>query len=766
MHTYEETREFEAEVRRVAAAIWGLAPGECQPEHFATSGPLTELDGIARLRDVTHVIMATVSRKLEKAKEDVKKLDLAAKSEAKRGNPVRKWFITKYQLEAEHIRHARDHDVTALTLDQFRDRFFNGRDYIAKRSAAPFGSARHLGDGSASIPEDEYVPLPLRVEERTAKGTLVKELSLDDVVDALRRGEIVVVVGPFGAGKSLTARELFFRLSKHYLENADRRAPVAVNLREHWGAHLADEILERHARTIGFTPREDLVVAWRAGMAHLLIDGFDEMAAQVVAGADKLSFMRQARFDALLAVRDLILGKTAEEGALLCGRDHYFDNLQELAHSLGLVGRRFTIVRLGEFTEEQASRFLEKHGVTPGLPDWLPRKPLILGYLAHRGLLPEILGIDSTLGFGFAWDSFLSLICNREAAHGRSVMDPDTLRRVLERLAIAVRSSSSGTGPVTGRDLAEAYQAETGQVPEDGVLMQLQRLPGLTQREQDPSARSFIDEDLLAALQGSAIARVILEGWAASGLQGWLSGLSPKAVSMAAHVVREAGGDASSVVSACLLALNQAKRGSHNEQLAADLVSVALALTADGATVDFQGIHVDGASLHVVDLEEANATNLTIESSIVQHVILGGVDRVHVVFRDCLIERVSGVASADGLPTNFQKCTVECFDEMATNAAVVDSTLEPGVKALVTVLRKLYLQSGAGRKMGALRRGLPNGRVLDAVPNVVALLQSAGLVVVSGEVVNPIRRSAARVHQIVAAPSLSEDPIVEEARRL
>jgi hypothetical protein len=347
MGDYDENREFEAEVRRVAEAIWGLTPGECQPQHYAVSGPLTELDGVVRLRDVTHVIMVTVSRKLDKARDDVRKLDLAAAAEAKRGVPAKKWFITKYQLEAQHIQHAREHSVTALTLDAFRSRFFNGRDYIAKRRCAPFGSARHLGDGSIAIRDDEYVALPMHLLSSPSAGGTERELSLDAVIDRLQNGEVIVMVGPFGAGKSLTTREVFLRLSRLHCAESNACVPVAVNLREHWGQQYADEILERHARGIGFVPREDLVVAWRAGIARLLIDGFDEAASQVVAGADKVSFMRQARFDALAGVRDLVLGVTTTGGgALLCGRDHYFDDQREMVPPVPIMGETTSLVRL------------------------------------------------------------------------------------------------------------------------------------------------------------------------------------------------------------------------------------------------------------------------------------------------------------------------------------------------------------------------------------------------------------------------------------
>lgn len=69
---------FEDEVRRVAEAVWGLQPGECNAAWYEGDPILHELDGIARMTDVTHLLMVTTSRKLEKVKDDVKKLNRAA----------------------------------------------------------------------------------------------------------------------------------------------------------------------------------------------------------------------------------------------------------------------------------------------------------------------------------------------------------------------------------------------------------------------------------------------------------------------------------------------------------------------------------------------------------------------------------------------------------------------------------------------------------------------------------------------------------------
>ena len=75
--SYKQNMTFEADVRRVAEAVWNMEAGSCQPMHYESDPVIRELDGIARLRDVTHLLMVTTSTKLEKAKSDVKKLNAA-----------------------------------------------------------------------------------------------------------------------------------------------------------------------------------------------------------------------------------------------------------------------------------------------------------------------------------------------------------------------------------------------------------------------------------------------------------------------------------------------------------------------------------------------------------------------------------------------------------------------------------------------------------------------------------------------------------------
>lgn len=772
-NSYRYNMNFEAEVRRVAEAVWNLEPGTCQPSYYPNDPVVREIDGIARLRDVTHLIMATTSTKLDKARGDVKKLLAAESIERTRTPAVSKWLITEHQLDAQHVEMARTSNVIALTLEQFQRRFFDSSKYLSLRERSAFGSARDPQTDSVSIAENAYISLPITVvadSKKQAPFRVGQEISLHQLVLRISEGGTVVLKAPFGSGKSLTTREIFRELSKRHRDDPAAPIPLTLNLRAHWGEDHSDEMLERHARSIGYAPKEDVVVAWRAGMCCLLLDGFDEVASQTVVKTDNKNFMRDARRRALQGVRDFTQKAPARAGIFVCGRDHYFDSDAELSTSLGTGSRPCLTVNLEEFSDAHANEFLRRNGINSPLPDWLPRKPLILAYLIRQGLYSEILAVDSSRGFGHAWDEFLTRICERESQLESSSMDPATIRAVLERLAESVRSKTSGTGPVTGVDLAEAYFAETGQAAGEGVLAQLQRLPGLTQRDSEPGNRSFVDFDMLGALQGSAFARRVLAAF-----QGLLpiplAELSEKAIAMAAHVLSKSGATPETLIGVAEQLNARAMRDSAGAQLLADCVSIAfrMAIDMEREEIDFRGLSVNGGTLGRLPLDELRINRLSLANSIVHELAFGSVDGAEGVrFANCLISKVCGVTARAGLPAGFvdDDTEIEAYDSLGTNNAVLKSDLPPNLKALVTVLRKLYWQPGAGRKLGAFKRGITKPDVASLIEPVLDLLQQHRFVTVFNSVVHPIRKQSPRVDKILMAPNLSDDELVKAVRAL
>lgn len=771
--SYRYNMNFEAEVRRVAEAVWNLEPGACQPSHYPGDPVVREIDGIARLRDVTHLIMATTSTKLDKARDDVKKLLAAESIERTRTPAVSKWLITEHQLDAQHVDLARKSNVIALTLQQFQRRFFDSGKYLALRERAAFGSARDPQTDSVNIADDAYISLPITVVSDTKVHEPCKigqSISLHQLTLRVSEGGTVVLKAPFGSGKSLTTRELFKHLAKRHRDGSNEAIPLTLNLRDHWGEDHSDEILERHARTIGYTPREDVVVAWRAGMCCLLLDGFDEVASQTVVKTDNKNFMRDARRRALLGVRDFTQKAPIGAGIFICGRDHYFDTDSELLTSLGMGARPCLIVRLEEFSDAHANDFLKKNGVATPLPDWLPRKPLILAYLLRHNLYSDVLSIESSRGFGHAWDEFLTRICERESQLESSSMDPTTIRAVLERLAESVRSKSSGTGPVTGVDLAEAYFAETGQAAGEGVLAQLQRLPGLTQRDSEPGNRSFVDFDMLGALQGSAFARRVLTAFQGP-VPMPLDELGEKAVSMATHALANNGATPEILIGVAEQLAARASRDTASAQLIADCVIVALRMAIDleREELDFRGLSVSGGTVGRLPLDEIHIRRLSFTSSLIHELALGSLDSADGIrLSDCFISKVCGVTARAGLPAGLvdDASEIEAFDSMATNSAVLKSDLPANLKALVTVLRKLYRQPGSGRKVGAFSRGITKPEVARLIEPVLDLLQQHRFITVFNSVVQPIRKQSPRVDRILMAPNLSDDDLVKAVRAL
>jgi hypothetical protein len=172
--------------------------------------------------------------------------------------------------------------------------------------------------------------------------------------------------------------------------------------------------------------------------------------------------------------------------------------------------------------------------------------------------------------------------------------------------------------------------------------------------------------------------------------------------------------------------------------------------------------------LGMIDLEDIIIDRLEVRHALVNEVILGqGSLESSITFRNCIINRVSGVASEEGLPTRmFIDCEVSEFDDMSTNTAVLRSPLSPPMKGLITVLRKLYMQAGGGRQINALKRGISQGAILESIDDVLRILEGENLIIVSNAIAHPVRRQTHRIRQILSAPNLSTDPIVLKVKQI
>jgi NACHT domain len=487
---YDEHKWVEDEVRRVARQIWP----EAQYKGALIVDGL-ERDGVFETEDCIHLLEATVSRSKDKAHDDGKKLStLAKKLQAK--NPqkaVKGWFVTKEEPTADQ-RHIinRYPEVVAVSFHQFQSKLVDASLYLNLRENYPFGSVRDPATGEAKQNID-YIPLDF-----VESGTQML-WNAEAIKNGLIAGKRYVLLGDYGAGKSMTLRELYRELRKAYFKQRTARFPIYLNLRDHFGQTNPAEVLERHGRDLGFPHPAHLVRAWRAGYAILLIDGFDELTTVGIQGLWKR--LQETRFRAMQAVREFIRGQPSEVGIALAGRAHFFDSEKERRTSLGITSA-FTELTLNEFNDEQIQRYLQKKGLRGNVPAWLPSRPLLVSYLASTGIIDGAIvnttGVDResvAMDPARGWDIILDRVCSREAEIEVGI-DGLTVRRVLERLASIARSSSNGLGPLSRDQVIAAFSEICGYQPDEKGMILLQRLPGLGIDRADEGTRAFLDSEL------------------------------------------------------------------------------------------------------------------------------------------------------------------------------------------------------------------------------------------------------------------------------
>ena len=754
----DEDFQFENDVRRIARQLWPTAQFS-----GASMEEGRERDGVFETDECVHIIECTVSRGRDKATDDARKIAKLIRTMGPRKplKAIQGWFITRAEPTAEQ-RSAVEHQksrIVALSFDQFRSRLVDAKTYLDLRRKYPFGSVRDPRTGGRS-PDLQYIPLDL-----VASGQALNRAS--DLASDLEEGARVVLLGDYGVGKSATMRELFLLLAQRFCEHRSARFPLLLNLRDHHGQVSPVEAIERHGRNLGFTGSSQLVRAWRAGYVILMLDGFDEVAAAGWAG--KVKKLRDLRRYSMEMIRSFVRETPEGTSIVIAGRAHFFDSNTEMESALALE-RRFLKYTLLGFSPEQAGEYLRRMGVTGALPDWLPTRPLLLTYLAANGLLADAVAVDDSSGPAQGWDYLLDKVSEREAEI-ESGLDGSMVRRLVESLATAARHTADGLGPLTPDTIIEEFRAVCGSYPDDRGAVLLQRLPGLGAHQAEDGTRVFIDRDFAEAARGGDVFNYTLYPYKRE-LQPetWQASIEGLGASLAAHKARRANHGASRV----LAALEQTAKKPSHDTLSADLL---LVLNELGSSYKGPVLYLREVILPELYLEDCDVDLSCVE---LQDCVVGtlrlsaGCPHEHLPrFLRCHFGFVEGRTGMRDLPCGrFTECSVDEFEGVAsTTHGIMELTLPLGFRVLLTILKKLYAQKGAGRKESAFFRGLDQ-HARELVTPALGLLRRerfASRARVGDDVVwlptksGDVRR---RALTILAGPSTTRDPLIDQSRHL
>jgi hypothetical protein len=255
--------EFEASVRHVARQLY---------RHANSTGSITldsrERDEIIDTGTELIVVEATQSRKLEKIEHDLKKsielVRLLKQSSRFSEYNFRIMLVTAHDPTADQSAYVRAAKAgcpkEVISFTSLFSRLFDARHYIRVRGDHSFGSVRDpANEANYKVPQSDYIPTALSQENT---GTSIKAA---DLASKLSSGGRYVIYGDYGSGKSMTLRDIYFRLRDQFTSGTLHNCPIYLNLREHIAQTQPDEALYRHAEKIGFPAPHSLIAAWRAG---------------------------------------------------------------------------------------------------------------------------------------------------------------------------------------------------------------------------------------------------------------------------------------------------------------------------------------------------------------------------------------------------------------------------------------------------------------------------------------------------------------------
>lgn len=767
---YTDDTHFENEVRRIARSRW--------PDAQYSGASLIngrERDGVFETEDVIHYVEATTSKRADKARSDTKKLfelmSLQQKSGSMKGSIG--WFVTKDEPTAdqrEEVKKYGKQQIKALSFSQFQQAVVDVSGYLSARANHFFGSIKDPTTGEINT-KIEYVPLDLVNIESD------QTYEIENITEGLRKGNSYALLGDYGAGKSMTLRQIYFSLAEKYKVSGTPLFPLYINLREHSGQDDPTEVIQRHARRVGFEKANTLVNAWRAGFVIPILDGFDEITSLgITASRNK---MKEARRRSLEAIRKLIEQTPSSVGVIIAGREHFFNNKEERYDSLKL--RKDTIdLNLNEFTSKQIQKYLRNNHREgkQKIPSWMPTRPLLVGYIVSRGLLDTLPEDELTLDHIDGWDYLLDRIFEREANISPN-LDGSTLRKILERLATIVRSSPDGLGPITQKQIRDAFIDICETEPDDQANLLLQRLPGLGVYRNEEDSRIFVDVELSGICRARDITDFVVNPYDCLNDQQWRDAMSlantcagNDAITKVCRNLRNYNVDLKVMIEQIVSMLNKT---SGLDALRADIAAVLCSLPCPSSQkfIVEEGVY-DGMEL-VFENTGDDFNNVIFKDcffsliSIDTHCNSESLP----VFEGCAIIKIRGRASRKDLPeSNFNDDTdIEEFSESAgTQSSILNiGGLSKGEKVLLSILRKLFIQSLGGRAESALTRGLElNDRQL--VPELIRLLQQRNLINIvnkgDGTIIVPVRKELHRVRSILSAPSNSNDILLLDAKKI
>ncbi|MEG8203861.1 hypothetical protein SE916_11010 [Pseudomonas sp. 5FOS] len=735
-------KQLEEHTRNLASIIW-KRPAIPERIHGVN------FDAVLRISEEEIVLIEiTEESNLEKVRTDIAKIAAVKLNFMIEGVLAKAYIVLSREPSPGMIDLAKASKISITSIRNFIKEAFDYQSYSTLRRAVAFGSAINPTTGEPD--KHDYIPVIYTDESER------KKYKIKDICVKLERGDKIILLGDYGTGKSRCTKEVFEYFSTS--TESGRNFLLSINLREHWGATTAIEIIAGHLQRLGMSEAVDRTMQLlRSGHITLILDGFDEVGSQTFGtNQDRRASIRKT---ALQGIRELISATPA--GVLITGRPHYFNSHQEMYESLGISTRiqGDTLIKCAtEFNVDQAKEYLKNIGLSSVVPQWLPRKPLMFQILAEieASEADRILSASSgEIGF---WGQFIDTVCVREAKIHSSI-DPTSVREVLTNLASYTRSGDRELGRLSPKDVNKAYEAATGMVPDESGQLMLSRLCTLGRIEPESPDRQFVDPYIVQLLFAESLAEdisnknydILSLHWRQSiqqigllFLAQWIElyDLEKEALSMIHRVANPVNGQAVGELVAALTLMHQGE-------------------------LDLGGLRVQDAEICTLHLGHIELQNVTFINCLFGTLAFDSCkinENSRVEIHKSYAAMATGLTSKDALPSWVTSTIIEETQSASNASRIKSSNLPPAQKLFLSIIQKIFFQRGGGRKESSLYKG-GFGEQYDrkTIDQILAILVNDGFVEKSKDnsvfIYNPKREYTPRMRAIRDQLGLSKDAL-------
>jgi len=729
---------LESSVRQYSAYIWDRP---ANPDRIGG----VNFDCVLEISDIEKIVIEiTENRSLEKIRTDISKIQSVRMSMMAKNIMIRPYIICDFSPTQGMKDAGKENHIEVLSFQDFRKMFFDFSSYHMIRSNKQFGSA--IDPITGENDSTEYI----QVGYEQTDGD---EITAQTIADKIIKGDKVILLGDYGTGKSRCFREVFHILSEKSKETL--LYPIAIDLKETWGLENAVEIIRRHFSHLGVGEKDtnNVIKAYNGKRLCFLLDGFDEIGSRP--WSENKKTLEMLRKHSLQGVKDL-LSKTGA-GCLISGRDHYFNSDREMHSALGLRESATIIARCkNEFSFDEFTTYLSSNDISLDLPSWLPKKPLVLKTVISlssdqiRKLFESSNGEEVEF-----WFNFIDAMCERDSKI-HAILDPQTVKQVLIKLASLTRTKAQNIGPITEAEVVNIFHDVTGTYPNEQSTVMLQRLPGLGRVSSDTGDRNFVDGFVLDGLRALDLSSRIQSSDKILPDIKWINPLQKLGVSVLSYDAAE-----NNLMGLFISYVKQSiQRNIENKVSISDSISALGSSNLDG--VDFKGATFYEPHFGYLSFEDLSISNIDFVDGVFESLCLGKVDPSNVKIGSSIIEKLIGVSSSTGVPSWINDCEINSFESVDTLTAIKNSGLSKSQTILVSILIKVYRQAGNGRLEHTLTKGLTH---VDkkSLGQILHYLVQNGFLITSkdkGEIIyKPVRKFQSRIEKILVELDRSEDEI-------